>query len=93
MIVLLMYFLEQQVGCRSRELEDIPFLYNLKFATIEVVSEKNNELELIESILKNAQNLKKMTVFYSYDSQPDLIREISGYEKASSDAEVNFATT
>ncbi|GMN58964.1 hypothetical protein TIFTF001_028052 [Ficus carica] len=93
LIVLLMYFLEQQVGCRSRELEDIPFLYNLKFATIEVVSEKNNELELIESILKNAQNLKKMTVFSSFDSQLDLIREISGYEKASSDAEVNFATT
>lgn len=88
-----MYFSELHVGyvtISSRKLEDIPFLINLKFVTVEVITQENNELELIEFLLKNAQNLKKMTVFSSYDLQPDFFRNISGCEKASSDAVVNF---
>ncbi|GMN55848.1 hypothetical protein TIFTF001_024968 [Ficus carica] len=93
LLALRIWIKDTEVGCvtiRSGKLEDIPFLINLKFVTVDVITQENNELELIEFLLKNAQNLKKMTVFSSYDLQPDFIREISGYEKASSDAVVNF---
>ena len=93
MFFLLMYVFALQVRCRTvrgRELQDLPFLCNLTFVTIEVISQDNNELELIEILLKNAQNLKKMIVFFSYYLRSDFSREISGYEKASSDAEVDF---
>lgn len=88
-----MFKMAPQVSCRQMrgsELEDTPFLKHLMFVTIEVISQQNDELELIEFLLKNAQNLKKMAIVFSDHLRSDFSREISGFEKASSDAVVSF---
>ncbi|XP_024031097.1 F-box/LRR-repeat protein At3g58900 [Morus notabilis] len=72
------------------ESENIPFMHNLRFVRIELALRRWNVLELIKYLLKNTKNLQKMTIICDPLSFSDVRREISGYEKASSEAEVEF---
>lgn len=72
------------------ELQGIPFMHNLKFVTIELVSQGKNELELIKFLLEHARNLQRLTVLYAPPLPSDVGKEITGYEKASSVAELKF---
>ena len=91
-VILLMNFWALQEYDKTKtcqDLEDIPFLHNLKTLIIEFLREGENLLKMIKYLLKHAKNLQKMTV--SYNSLKSYVRrEIDGYEKASSLVEVNF---
>ncbi|PON81042.1 F-box domain containing protein [Trema orientale] len=72
------------------DFENVPFLHNLKSVMIELPRQGENDLKLINYLLKHAENLQKMTASYGSPLRSDLTRMIAGYDKASSDAEVNI---
>ncbi|GMN55853.1 hypothetical protein TIFTF001_024969 [Ficus carica] len=72
------------------KLQGIPFMHNLKFVTIELVSRGKNELELIKFLLEHARNLQRLTVLYAPPLPSDVGKEITGYEKVSSVTELKF---
>ena len=73
----------------SWELRDEMFIQNLKIVNIDLDNQGNNGLKLIKYLLKYANNLQKMDVFYASSLGLDFSREINKYEKVSN-AEVNF---
>ncbi|PON52237.1 FBD domain containing protein [Parasponia andersonii] len=66
------------------------FTHNLKFVTIELISQGKNELEMIKYLLKNAEYLQRMTILYAPPLGADVVKEIRGHEKASKAAVVKF---
>ncbi|EXC30861.1 hypothetical protein L484_028040 [Morus notabilis] len=72
------------------KLRDILFMHDLKFVTIELISQAKNELELIKYLLEHLNNLLRMTLLYAPPLPLDVSREITEYEKASFHAEVDF---
>ncbi|KAL5560225.1 hypothetical protein UlMin_036436 [Ulmus minor] len=71
----------------SRESHNSMVIPNLKSVITNFNSVEKNELELIKYLLKQAKNLKKMTIFNAPPLESDIIREIRQYEKS---AEVIF---
>ncbi|PON81053.1 F-box domain containing protein [Trema orientale] len=63
---------------------------NLKFVTIELISQAKNELEMVKYLLKNAEYLQRMTILYAPPLGSDVVGEIRGHEKASKAAVVKF---
>lgn len=65
-------------------------MQNLKFVTIELISQGKNELEMIKYLLKNAKYLQKMTILYAPPLGSNVIGEIRGHENASDAALLKF---
>ncbi|PON81043.1 F-box domain containing protein [Trema orientale] len=63
---------------------------NLKFVTIELISQGKDEIEMINYLLKNARYLKMMTILYAPPLESDVIGGIRRHEKASYEAVVKF---
>ena len=63
-------------------------MQNLRFVTIELISQGKIELEMIKYLLKNAKYLQKMIVLYAPPLDLDVIGEIRGHEKASAEVVV-----
>ena len=76
-------------------------MLNLRFVTFELSNPRKKELPVIEYLLKkelvmikyllkNAKYLEKITILHAPPLGLDVIREISGYEKASAEVEVKI---
>ncbi|PON86881.1 F-box domain containing protein [Trema orientale] len=79
----------KSMKCSDAQNETI-FMQNLKFVTIELISQGKNELEMIKYLLKNVKYLQMITILYASPLGSDVVGEIRGHERASADVVVNF---
>ncbi|KAH7528002.1 hypothetical protein FEM48_Zijuj05G0025700 [Ziziphus jujuba var. spinosa] len=71
-------------GAEYWESQSLPFVHSLKEVEMEIEG-KNNEIELIKYLLKNARALKKMTILYkAVLCRESAIRKIEEFQIASS---------
>lgn len=61
---------DKSKGCC--DFENVPFLHNLKSVMIELPCQRENDLKLINYLLKHAKNLQKMTASYGSPLRSDL---------------------